>query len=571
MGGETISAQSSGSYEWNVRDRTILASLLPRTAHEMERAYAMGTDQYRLLPPPASPSFCPDHLREGKSTIPGAGKGAFATRQFKKGSIVTVAPLLYIPNKESAMAVRNGDTNNTVQLLENYCFGHRYANLLLCPTTHAALINHQSSSNDGKANVKLRWAQELNAPSSSSIVSDQPLDMVEFLIGNLSEGILDVDPYTLSSFAATRLAFEYVAIEEIQTGDEIILDYGDQYEQALQQHKARNAQHAKDMKGDGLLTPYILNKEERAILLSTDPFINEGKYAYECNVHPNLNILTNFRRDSWENFWSDRMVDRSNWPNEISAMYGSNDFAGWYPCRVVNIKEGESYDVEVYTKGSMRSGLIRLLKNCPRDRIRFAWAPYQSSQHLPWAFRQYLPIPDDLFPMRWRSDYKPRDVWKLGRVSESTKEVDYEEVVRNATCGLYLAESNIPNAGFGFYTAVDIPSADLVIGSSHASIILYYQQSSGQKWPFKDYVWSGNVYGLSGDGAPEYETQFISGLLGGLANFHTGLVNTYFKSDSVQPKLDRRVDSGAGAFSDVADAGTASLHPVGAGEELFLR
>jgi hypothetical protein len=577
------------------RDRLVLASLLPKTAYEIERAYRLGTDKYRLLPSPTKPSFCLDHITIQKSTIEHAGMGAFATKTFPIGSVVAVTPLLVIPDKINAMSIQNGNTNNTIQLLENYCFGHKYAtNLLLCPTTHAALINHsrrtKKTQQKKKANVRLSWAQDLNVPCVSN---NHPLllDMADLWTTNLSSGVLDVDQYTLSSFPATKLAFEYVAIQDIQVGDEILLDYGDQYEQALQQHKERNNNNKDKEKKEGravvVTPPSILNTERRPIVLSTDPFMSTGgHYTYECKVFPNLSILLSLNENSWEDFWASRMMDSTNWPDEVTAMYGNNDYASWYPCRVLYINEeenvdddgiatGVTYDVEIYTKGNMKSGgILRYLANCPRDRIRFAWAAYQSSQHRPMAFRHYLPIPDDIFPHRWRDDYKPRESWKLGRIGESSIDVDYEATVRNATCGLYLAESNIPNGGFGLYTGVDIPASGLVVGSTHAALSRHAKDVPGRKqyrWPGKDYVWAPSSFSVDDDGAPEYDIEIICGLFGSLANFHTGLVNMYMKTDTIRPKLDRRVDPGAGAFSDIPDSGFISAHPVAAGEELFVR
>ena len=40
------------------------------------------------------------------------------------------------------------------QLLINYCFGHRKSEILLCPTTSVALVNHSKE----KANAKIRWS-----------------------------------------------------------------------------------------------------------------------------------------------------------------------------------------------------------------------------------------------------------------------------------------------------------------------------------------------------------------------------------------------------------------------------
>lgn len=55
-----------------------------------------------------------------------------------------------------------------------------------------------------------------------------------------------------------------------------------------------------------------------------------------------------------------------------------------------------------------------------------------------------------------------------------------------------------------------------------------------------------------------------------LANFHTGLVNMEIYPSRIHPKLDRRIDPGAGAFSDLANSAFRSKYPISAGEELFI-
>ncbi len=136
---------------------------------------------------------------------------------------------------------------------------------------------------------------------------------------------------------------------------------------------------------------------------------------------------------------------------------------------------------------------------------------------------------------------------------------------------MYLAESNIPNAGFGLYTAVDIPADNLVVGSELPAVLRNAKDIPGVRWPGKDYVWSPSTFGLGEDGAPEFSADVLNGLFGCLANFHTGLVNMNIHTTTLQPTLDRRVDHGAGAFSYLQGSSFVSAHRVGAGEELFVR
>ena len=58
---------------------------------------------------------------------------------------------------------------------------------------------------------------------------------------------------------------------------------------------------------------------------------------------------------------------------------------------------------------------------------------------------------------------------------------------------------------------------------------------------------------------------------GCLANAHGSIRNIGVVTEpEYRPTLDRRTDPGAGAFSDFEDVRFYSLHPISAGDELFL-
>ena len=93
---------------------------------------------------------CIDNIVPAISTIDGAGHGAFASRNLRKGTIITGSPLHHIPFKNNFIPmyriVNRGQKqyldNRTVagnQLLLNYCFGHPQTTLLLCPCKKGCL------------------------------------------------------------------------------------------------------------------------------------------------------------------------------------------------------------------------------------------------------------------------------------------------------------------------------------------------------------------------------------------------------------------------------------------------
>jgi hypothetical protein len=319
--------------------------------------------------------------------------------------------------------------NSTQQLLLNYCFGHRKASILLCPTTDVVLINHNSK----KPNAKLRWVM-----SSENVVGS----FEDYLIGSLDELVPN---NALESFN-TRLMLEYVATRDIKPGEEVFLDYGEEWEEAYRRHLEASALRAED----DFLPASVLNRERRPLVLSQE--LGTNHYTYECRLYPYVKEYTAGAVISKEEFTSNKNIDPSEWPAKEKAWYRENGFISWYPCRVVEVdNETLKYSIQLYAKPISQQRMFRQYINCPRGIIRFADRAYVSDQHLRWSFRHYIPVPDSLFPLRWRDDYKPGSFWELGASPTSVKSAEtpraYEKTLREVKCGSYVAKSNIPNAG----------------------------------------------------------------------------------------------------------------------------
>jgi hypothetical protein len=100
------------------------------------------------------------------------------------------------------------------QVLTNYCFGHTNSSLLLCPYGNGVnYINH----NQTQANVRFRWAEGFGVMHNETLINE----------GTLED--MSVTP---------QLAFDYIALRDIQEGEELFLDYGDSFEAAWQRHVA---------------------------------------------------------------------------------------------------------------------------------------------------------------------------------------------------------------------------------------------------------------------------------------------------------------------------------------------
>ena len=90
---------------------------------------------------------CGDHMYGSTSTLPQAGRGAFASRDLPEGTIVAQLPLIHITERfrlnmfhfESDPYSKR-TTPRPPQLLLNYCYGHPESTLLLCP--YGPMVNY---------------------------------------------------------------------------------------------------------------------------------------------------------------------------------------------------------------------------------------------------------------------------------------------------------------------------------------------------------------------------------------------------------------------------------------------
>ena len=163
---------------------------------------------------------CMDIITSQPSTVPNAGHGAFSTRAVPQGSIVSLAPMITVTNGPGAMEV-SSPANATRQLLLNYCMGHVESNLLLCPTTQTALINHVPPTRT--PNVGIRWYHDPDIPEYDQWILQSLQDLTSMDASN---------PKTMQS----RLVIEYVALRDIEEGEELFLDYSGQWQDALEIH-----------------------------------------------------------------------------------------------------------------------------------------------------------------------------------------------------------------------------------------------------------------------------------------------------------------------------------------------
>lgn len=308
---------------------------------------------------------CMDDMVPGNSSIPHAGRGAFARHNFTNGQIVAHAPLLHIVDRSilnyyRIQLVENPKTGELKeqadrdhgpqgsQLLLNYCFGRSSdSSLLLCPYgSSTPYVNHNSEA----PNVKIVWAKDTAWFDSEC---------------------LTLTPVELAGRTSTCLAVDYIALRDIQAGEEIVMDYGTDWQRAWNQHihqwrPAQNqdgVRYRRAMEWDqDLQTPIPTIKEQ----------VFSGNVVVECR-HPRKRK--------------------------------------WYPCTILEripiaekilSKHGYMYNVLLHLDDKEEEQDLRA-DNRMRSRIRFADEWYSGDEFLLNAFRHEIGLPDELFSESWIS------------------------------------------------------------------------------------------------------------------------------------------------------------------------
>lgn len=316
---------------------------------------------------------CVDSIQPKSSTLPNAGRGAFATRFLPKDSTITGSPLLHLGSHRLAdmynwhLDEEGGRVRDTThvarqQLFINYCMGHADSSILLCPYSSGVLyMNH----NQSLANVRLQWAPN----------------------GTLSHdgAALELDPHELEMQGSQpRLAIDYIALKDIEAGEELLLDYGNEFEEALQEHQRQwipheesylsaiewNAMHETNSvlrtQHEQLANPYPSNLSIRC-----HPIVAYGFWNIEQNITETTNL----------------------WPLNEPGM----------PCDILSRTDhwNQHYTYRVLVHGVTQDFEKTRVE---RNMITFVDVPYSTDAHLSNSFRHHVGIPDELMPDAWRND-----------------------------------------------------------------------------------------------------------------------------------------------------------------------
>lgn len=334
---------------------------------------------------------CLDGLYTSKSTIPGAEKGAFATRTVKEGGLISPAPLLLIPDTEymdmytlefkgrgNDQYVERKENGKPVtqQLLVNYCFGNPKSSILFYPYGMGMnMINHKPTGKG--ANAKLVW--------TNASYHDPSLF--------LKEGI--ADEYN----AILPLGMDIVATRDIAADEEVFLDYGIEWQQAWDEH-IRNHDSNRSLPKEALQWNTDARAGNHPFLTSADrdAFLSDGnKDPIPDHIMTACHIVANPMEEGEGDetkVW--------NFDEKETKLIGEH----WKMCDILERNAGKHVDDFVYTVkvySLSKEAEEGVVKNVPHKYIRFTDKPYTNiSIHGQNIFRHPIGIPEEIFPSKWR-------------------------------------------------------------------------------------------------------------------------------------------------------------------------
>lgn len=332
---------------------------------------------------------CMDNIKPGPSTIPNAGRGAFANRNIPQGGLVAPVPLVHIPDSiifdmhdlalsEDGDYMRESDDAVHQQLLLNYAYGHPESSMVFYPTgSTVSFINH-----DDEPNAKLVW-------------SDHPSN---------SKFWFEMEPEELISEEHQHigLLMEIVAIKDIREGEEVFIDYGKEWKEAWEDHNKKFEKLVKDgqIPSKWPVRAVDMNNKHQSVGYKTVAELEDNPYPENVRLAAFI-VLKGHKQ--------------TGATKENAHEWGFDDdqgHASFHHDQLRTVEIAERRQVEDSNKVAPYVYLVKSISNrerevyvdnVPHEAIVFVDAPGTSDQFFNDSFRHFIGIPDDIFPKDWRN------------------------------------------------------------------------------------------------------------------------------------------------------------------------
>ena len=250
--------------------------------------------------------------------------------------------------------------------------------MLLCPYGSGVnYINH----NRILVNVKVQWAPH-------GMIGQKD----DAFLQNLTE---------LFENKHHRLAFDYVALRDIEEGEELFLDYQVEWETAWNEH-VTNFEQLK-LHQDRYQSAFQFNLENGSKILKTEKEQEQDPYPanLELRCHPlvlssEMMIVPHNLRDF---YWD---VKKAGIKCYVLGRTKLVDLESEGFVYHIGIDEGYNLEYAPEDHPKKTDHCIEL-EGIPRTAVSFFDAPYTSNLYLEGAFRHPVGIPDEMFPSAWKT------------------------------------------------------------------------------------------------------------------------------------------------------------------------
>ncbi|CAB9507051.1 Guanylate cyclase [Seminavis robusta] len=423
-----------------------------------------GTDRFRSIPNvkpmalaeqlerilgtnPRTPEWiqqhgmCLENLIPKPSTLPQAGQGGFAQHSIAKGEIVVPAPTLHILHK-GVLAMTNHHDNHQQQqqqLLLNYCWGNTQTTLLVCPITNAQLINH-CSDRPGFPCPKLNKGSGNDTSTSTSTGPNARIEWADSSWDPSTREWLNMTiPQMMQQPLYQRgLSLQVVATRDILPGEEVFVDYGQDWEHAWIRHVIDWSHNDDDSGGRtkqqrrsvAQLNQAIEKGQPLDYLVANDLWATDDAgqddylmtvCMYETSEQDEDDAYQIKVDGNWRRVYADEdelleAFADSGEDYVYSGGYSQHDEGIYWPCTVLRREEDNddsvTYTVRIHASpiddddkslAWHENNLPRMLTSYPLASIRYFPRMYHSDQHLVHAFRHPMGLPDNMIPDRWKT------------------------------------------------------------------------------------------------------------------------------------------------------------------------
>lgn len=424
------------------------------------RTNSTATQESQKIPTPVkwmTPNdpiaFCVDVFTVQKSDV-APGWGAFAKRSFQKGQRVISSPVAllhrnlleimeqYVSN-DGELSFK--DNIKQWQLLLNYAYGHPESNLLFLPYGPGGIhyINHASHGQE--PNVRVQW--------STSELSDNSLLEMSVLKAMNKDG--------------SRLFVDYVTLRDIHPGEEILLDYGKMWEDAWQMHV--DAWHYSTREDPTVRAAHDIRTEKENGNLRT-------LLEQEINPYPE-NIMTACLYQAVEQYRDESSGE------EVHFHTWEKDNEGCLrPCILLERRTLNTTTVYDVLAQQINNHYVSPECSLPNDIEHVHQVPEdmiflvdtKSDELQPGSFRHEIHVPDEMYPLQWRTTYK----------DESSDDGDFEKSS--------LLQDDISHIRWANGEVVTPNAYQIRLEAKIRQELLAYANRMGITEKFRDFVVRGN-------------------------------------------------------------------------------